>query len=137
MTLTSSSTGLFASPWRRAPGPHRSRVLDSSRSARGTPSASQCPCCSPERRASLTALIFRETTTIGVRYRESEREVLDRETVVVATAVGPIRVKVARQRGEVLNVSPEFDDCVKLAAAANLPVKEVQALAVKAWGQKS
>src|SRR5436190_15203932 len=56
----------------------------------------------PERRASLTALIFRETTTIGVRYRESEREVLDRETVVVATAVGPIRVKVARQRGEVL-----------------------------------
>jgi len=87
----------------------------------------------PERRVSLTALIFRETTTIGVRYRESEREVLDRETVVVATAVGPIRVKVARQRGEVLNVSPEFDDCVRAARAAGRPVKEVQALAVRAF----
>ena len=87
----------------------------------------------PERRVSLTGLIFRETTTIGVRYRESEREVLDRETVVVATAVGPIRVKVARQRGEVLNVSPEFDDCVRAARAAGRPVKEVQALAVRAF----
>ena len=87
----------------------------------------------PERRVSLTALIFRETTTIGVRYRESEREVLDRETVVVATPVGPIRVKVARQRGEVLNVSPEFDDCVRAARAAGRPVKEVQALAVRAF----
>jgi uncharacterized protein (TIGR00299 family) protein len=87
----------------------------------------------PERRVSLTGLIFRETTTIGVRYRESEREVLDRETVVVATAVGPIRVKVARQRGEVLNVSPEFDDCVRAAKAAGRPVKEVQALAVRAF----
>ena len=87
----------------------------------------------PERRVSLTALIFRETTTIGVRYRESEREVLDRETVVVATAVGPIRVKVARQRGQVLNVSPEFDDCVRAARAAGRPVKEVQALAVRAF----
>jgi len=87
----------------------------------------------PERRAALTGLIFRETTTIGVRYRESEREVLDRETVVVATAVGPIRVKVARQRGQVLNVSPEFDDCVRAARAAGRPVKDVQALAVRAF----
>ena len=91
----------------------------------------------PERRVSLTALIFRETTTIGVRYRESEREVLDRETVVVATAVGPIRVKVARQRGEVLNVSPEFDDCVRAARAAGRPVKEVQALAVRAFHDRT
>ena len=51
----------------------------------------------------------------------------------MATAVGPIRVKVARQRGEVLNVSPEFDDCVRAARAAGRPVKEVQALAVRAF----
>jgi uncharacterized protein (TIGR00299 family) protein len=87
----------------------------------------------PERRPALTGLIFRETTTIGVRYRESEREVLDRETIVVSTAVGPIRVKVARQRGEVLNVSPEFDDCVRAAKAAGRPVKDVQALALRAF----
>src|ERR1044071_4450908 len=57
----------------------------------------------PASRDALTALVFRETTTIGVRYRESERECLDRSTVVVNTAVGPIRVKVAQRDGEVLN----------------------------------
>jgi pyridinium-3,5-bisthiocarboxylic acid mononucleotide nickel chelatase len=84
-------------------------------------------------RAALTGLIFRETTTIGVRYRESEREVLDREIVEVATAVGPIRVKIARQGGAVLNIAPEFDDCVRAATAAGRPVKDVQALAVRAF----
>ena len=87
----------------------------------------------PDARTALTELIFRETTTIGVRYRESEREVLDRAIVVVTTDVGPIRVKVARQRDEVLNVSPEFDDCVRAAKAAGRPVKDVQALAVRAF----
>ena len=87
----------------------------------------------PDARTALIELIFRETTTIGVRYRESERELLDRTMVVVTTDVGPIRVKVARQRDEVLNVSPEFDDCVRAAAASGRPVKEVQALAVRAF----
>jgi pyridinium-3,5-bisthiocarboxylic acid mononucleotide nickel chelatase len=87
----------------------------------------------PDARASLTGLIFRETTTIGVRFRESEREILARDTVVVSTAAGSIRVKVARQRGEILNVSPEFDDCVQAAKASGRPVKDVQALAVRAF----
>jgi len=91
----------------------------------------------PEGRAALIALIFRETTTIGVRYRESEREVLDREIVVVSTAVGPIRVKVARQAGAVLNIAPEFDDCVRAATAAGRPVKDVQALAVRAFHDRT
>ena len=88
-------------------------------------------------RASLTRLIFRETTTIGVRYRESEREVLDRETVVVDTLVGPIRLKVARHEGDIMNVSPEFDDCVRAARAAGRPVKEVQALALRAFHDRT
>jgi len=91
----------------------------------------------PDARTALTELIFRETTTIGVRYRESEREVLDRAIVVVTTDVGPIRVKVARQRDEVLNVSPEFDDCVRAAKAAGRPVKDVQALAVRAFHDRT
>jgi uncharacterized protein (TIGR00299 family) protein len=91
----------------------------------------------PETRTALIALIFRETTTIGVRYRESEREVLERETVAVATAVGRIRVKVARRGGDVLNVAPEFDDCVRAAAAAGRPVKDVQALALRAFNDRT
>jgi uncharacterized protein (TIGR00299 family) protein len=87
----------------------------------------------PAARERLTTTIFRETTTIGVRYREMARECLDREEVTVQTALGAVRVKVARRDGRVLNASPEFDDCVRLARERNVPVKEVQALAIKAF----
>jgi uncharacterized protein (DUF111 family) len=53
--------------------------------------------------------------------------------MTVETPYGPIRVKVAHRNGEVLNASPEFDDCVRAAAAANRPVKDVQAAAMKAF----
>jgi uncharacterized protein (TIGR00299 family) protein len=87
----------------------------------------------PSHKDRLTATIFRETTTIGVRYREVAREVLDRESITVVTELGPVRVKVARRGGEVLNVSPEFEDCVRLATEHGRPVKEIQALASLAY----
>lgn len=87
----------------------------------------------PEARARLTALVFRETTTIGARYHVMSRECLDRERVTVRTAAGDIRVKIASQRGQVLNVSPEFDDCVRAARATGRAVKDVQALAMRAF----
>jgi uncharacterized protein (DUF111 family) len=49
--------------------------------------------------------------------------------------VGPVRVKLARQGGDILNASPEFDDCARLAAERGLPVKQVYALAVQAYWQ--
>ena len=87
----------------------------------------------PDARERLTGMIFRETTTIGVRYREMARECLDREDVTVQTALGAVRVKVARRDGRVLNASPEFEDCARIAREHNVPVKEVQALATKAF----
>ena len=87
----------------------------------------------PEARESLTATIFRETTTIGVRYRDMARECLDRRTVTVTTSVGDVRIKVAARNGQIMNASPEFEDCVRLAAEHNVPAKNVQALAMKAW----
>jgi hypothetical protein len=87
----------------------------------------------PEARESLTATIFRETTTIGVRYRDMARECLDRQTVTVTTSVGDVRIKVAARNGQIMNASPEFEDCVRLAAEHNVPAKNVQALAMKAW----
>jgi uncharacterized protein (DUF111 family) len=87
----------------------------------------------PGNKDRLTATIFRETTTIGVRYRETAREVLDRESMTVTTELGPVRVKVARRGGELLNAAPEFDDCVRLATEHHLPTKHVQALAMKAY----
>ena len=87
----------------------------------------------PERRHELAGVLFSETTTIGVRYREMLRECLEREVQTIETPVGPIRFKIARRAGQILNTAPEFEDCVQAAAARKLPVKEVQALAVKAW----
>ena len=87
----------------------------------------------PDARQRLTATIFRETTTIGVRYREMMRECLERETITVDTPLGSIRFKIARRDGEVLNASPEFDDCARIARERNVPVKDVQAAATKAF----
>lgn len=87
----------------------------------------------PASRESICNVLFAESTTIGVRYQELLRERLTRELVVVDTAVGPIRFKIARRSGRVVNASPEFEDCARTATARGLPIKDVQALAMKAW----
>jgi uncharacterized protein (TIGR00299 family) protein len=89
--------------------------------------------CAPEQRDRLADIVFRETTTIGIRYQEMARLCLDREVVAVATSFGVVRFKVARQGGEVLNAQPEFDDLSRLAAEKGVPIKMVQAEAQKAW----
>ena len=90
----------------------------------------------PDRREALSAILFTETTTIGVRYQEMTRECLDREIVTVETPLGAIRFKVASRGGQVLNASPEFDDCARIAAEKSLPIKDVQATALAAWMQR-
>jgi uncharacterized protein (TIGR00299 family) protein len=87
----------------------------------------------PDQRQTLMSIVFRETTTIGVRYHEVTRERLDREIVAIQTTVGSIRFKIARAGDAVMNAAPEFDDCVRIAAERRLPVKDVQALAMKAY----
>jgi pyridinium-3,5-bisthiocarboxylic acid mononucleotide nickel chelatase len=91
----------------------------------------------PEDRETLTEIVFRESTTIGIRHQDLSRECLDREMVTVATGVGPVRFKVARRDGRVLNAQPEFEDLAKLSAERGIPVKEVQALAQKAWLERN
>ena len=87
----------------------------------------------PEHREVLSDIVFRESTTLGLRFHEVSRECLDREIVSVDTRLGPVRVKIARRAGAVVNVSPEFDDCARRATESCLSVKEVQALAMKAY----
>jgi len=89
--------------------------------------------CRPDDRRALTDLVFTETTTIGVRHHEIDRECLDRETVAVATPWGEVRIKVARQAGRVLNAQPEFDDVARLAGEHGVPIKDVHAQAQRAW----
>ncbi|HXH06695.1 MAG TPA: nickel pincer cofactor biosynthesis protein LarC [Vicinamibacterales bacterium] len=87
----------------------------------------------PDRRRRLTEVLFRETTTLGVRWSEVWRERLEREIVRVPTPLGDIGVKVARLGGRIVNAVPEFDDCARIAAERGLPVKEVHARALAAF----
>ena len=87
----------------------------------------------PAARERLATTVFQETTTIGIRHREMDRECLERESLIVQTPLGPVRVKIARRNGEIMNASPEFEDCARIAAAQGRPVKDVQAAAVKAF----
>jgi pyridinium-3,5-bisthiocarboxylic acid mononucleotide nickel chelatase len=100
---------------------------------KGRPGTLLSVIAAPSLREALTGTIFRETTTIGVRYREMQRECLDRETIPVATPLGTVRFKIAKHNGDVLNASPEFDDCVRLATEHSVPIKHVQAVATQAY----
>jgi len=84
-------------------------------------------------RERMLDLLFRESTTIGVRYHESERECLSREWTTVSTRFGAVRVKLARRGTEVVNAAPEYEDCAALAAERNVPVREVHAAAIHAY----
>src|ERR1700678_1745210 len=80
--------------------------------------------CDAAHTARLIDLVFRETTTIGVRTYDVRRKVLDRELVPVATPFGEVRMKISRMNGSVLNATPEYEDCKRLAAEKGIPLKK-------------
>jgi len=74
----------------------------------------------------ITALILRETTTIGVRTYPAKRHILPRRIVAVDTAYGAIRIKIVRH-GDRRRYTPEYDDCVHAAQGAGVPLTDVYA----------
>ncbi|MFN0119502.1 MAG: nickel pincer cofactor biosynthesis protein LarC [Blastocatellia bacterium] len=94
--------------------------------------------CATADRAALTALIFRETTTLGIRYRDAKREILRREHVTVNTAYGPIRLKLGRaSNGQIMNRAPEFEDCRAAALSHNVALRDVQTAALTAYERQN
>ncbi|MCL0037357.1 LarC family nickel insertion protein [Dehalococcoidia bacterium] len=70
-------------------------------------------------------VIFRETTTLGVRTYQTKRYKLAREEIVVETEYGEVRVKLGRLKGEVVNLAPEYRDCRRLADELGIPIKQI------------
>jgi hypothetical protein len=70
-------------------------------------------------------VIFEETTTLGVRMQEVRRRKLARESIVVETRYGPIAVKVAKLGSVVKNISPEYEECRRIAEQQGIPLKVV------------
>ena len=73
----------------------------------------------------LLDTIFRETTSIGVRIQEVERKKLSREILTVETAYGKVRVKISKQGDEVMTVTPEYEDCRRIAEEKKVPLKDI------------
>ncbi len=94
--------------------------------------------CPSGKLPSVAKFLFNETTTLGLRWREEEREKTDREILFFQTKYGRVRFKLARWEGRVVNLSPEYDDCKRLALERGVPLKEVfeEARRVGLLGQK-
>jgi uncharacterized protein (TIGR00299 family) protein len=94
--------------------------------------------CVPGTESTFADLLFRETSTLGIRTRRESRLILEREIFTVDTPYGPIRIKRASTaQGEALNLAPEFGDCRAAAERARVPLKEVQQAALRAATSKA
>lgn len=79
----------------------------------------------PARAAALERLVFTHTSTIGLRARPVDKVVLPRDSVVVEVYGHPVRLKIARLDGAVVNAVPEYEDVARVAAEVGVPVKVV------------
>ena len=73
----------------------------------------------------LMNIVFDETTTLGVRIYSATRKKLDREVKTINTKYGNVRVKISKDRNEIKNITPEYEDCVKIAKKRKIPLKKV------------
>ena len=81
--------------------------------------------CRSDAVGTLADILMQETTTIGLRWRVENRIMAAREIRRIETVHGPVAVKLARSNGRIINLTPEYDDCKRLALEKGLPLKKV------------
>jgi pyridinium-3,5-bisthiocarboxylic acid mononucleotide nickel chelatase len=93
----------------------------------------------PNKLDETIAIIFAETTSLGVRFRRLERRKLPRKLITVETLFGPVRVKISQIDNEKRILSPEYEDCREIAARMSIPLRKVygeaQAAAERLFGK--
>jgi len=80
----------------------------------------------------MIAIVLRETTTLGVRFRTETRVELERAWVEVATPYGRVRVKTALRDGREVRAWPEYEDCAAAARNTGAALRDVQRAALAA-----
>jgi hypothetical protein len=90
-----------------------------------------CVLCEPANADRMEQILFRQTTTLGVRRRDCRRTKLIRRFETVETPYGPIRVKVGRRGQTDLSAAPEYEDCLAAARAHHVSLREVIQAAVE------
>ena len=93
--------------------------------------------CHPEFQDACEAVIFRETTTLGIRRSTQQRTILYREIEVVKTEYGEVQIKVAKSGQTIVNVQPEYEDCAEIARLKNISWREIHRLALQSWYEGS
>ena len=93
--------------------------------------------CHPEFQDACEAVIFRETTTLGIRRSTQQRTILHREIETVQTEYGEVQIKVAKSGQTIANVQPEYEDCAEIARVKNISWREVHRLALQSWYDRS
>jgi hypothetical protein len=92
--------------------------------------------CRPDLVPALRDLLFRETTSIGLRWRLEKKVALAREFLKVQTAWGKVSIKIARwPTGKIANASPEYEDCRLLATQHSVPLKQVMQEAMRVYAE--
>jgi len=91
----------------------------------------------PEDADRLSQIIFAETTTLGIRRREEQRQALARKWERVSTRFGDVRIKVASLNGTVSSYAPEYEDCRRIASEHRVPLKTVMQEAVQEYLKSS
>ena len=92
--------------------------------------------CRPADAPRFEELLFRETSTLGVRSRTEQRRVLDRAHAVVTTPYGEVRIKTATLDGITIHAQPEYEDCHACAVNHRVPLKHIMNEALHAWRQQ-
>ncbi|MEG4087565.1 nickel pincer cofactor biosynthesis protein LarC [Microcoleus sp. POL10_C6] len=89
--------------------------------------------CHPQFQDACEAVLFRETTTLGIRRSTQQRTILHREIQTVKTEYGEVKIKVAKSGETIVNVQPEYEDCAEIARLKNISWREVHRLALQTW----
>jgi pyridinium-3,5-bisthiocarboxylic acid mononucleotide nickel chelatase len=87
----------------------------------------------PEDAPRMTQILFTETSTLGVRQRQEQRQTLTRKWVNVVTRWGDVRLKIASMNGTITNYAPEYEDCKRIAVENRVPLKSVMNEAMEAY----
>jgi pyridinium-3,5-bisthiocarboxylic acid mononucleotide nickel chelatase len=94
------------------------------------------PLCSQEKVNKMKEILFRETTTLGIRYYPLTVHWLERMHREITTDWGIVRVKEGMLNGQTVQTAPEFEDCKLIANQHHIPLKKVYEQVWKALGQE-
>lgn len=89
--------------------------------------------CPPATMAECELILFAETTTLGIRRQIQERRILSRRWETVETQWGPVKLKIAEHGSQILNVQPEYEDCISLARTSGESWLTISQQAIAAW----